>query len=163
MINDELLSKLDSIEDLPISEEMLGAYLQGNLDFYESNNIESSLSSDEQLFDFANSINYDDLTILDNLDHKIIDPTCSFPLSDIQIPDLSPEAIGNGFLEEQFEPSPCDFYGLVDTVLDVSEDVLSSNFEENFLQSDSFLDQDQSLDVDSSEGDDMFNDDLTEL
>lgn len=31
MINDELLRKFDSIEDLPISEEMLGAYLEGNL------------------------------------------------------------------------------------------------------------------------------------
>lgn len=163
MIDDELLRKFDSIEDLPISEEMLGAYLEGNVDILESNNIESSLSSDEQLFDFANSINNDDLTILDNLEHQIIDSPDSFILSDIQIPGLSTEAIGNGFFEDHFEPSPCDFYGLVDTIGDASEDLFSSNFEENFLQSDSFLDQDQSLDIDSPENDDMFNEDLTDF
>ena len=32
MINEELLSKLDRIEDLPVSEEMLGAYMEGNLE-----------------------------------------------------------------------------------------------------------------------------------
>lgn len=31
MIDDELMIKINSIEDLPISEEMLGAYLEGNL------------------------------------------------------------------------------------------------------------------------------------
>ena len=30
MINDELFAKFDSIEELPISEEMLGAYMEGN-------------------------------------------------------------------------------------------------------------------------------------
>lgn len=35
MIDDELLNKFDNINDLPVSEEMLGAYLEGNLDALE--------------------------------------------------------------------------------------------------------------------------------
>lgn len=35
MIDDELMKKFDNIEELPISEEMLGAYLEGNLDLQD--------------------------------------------------------------------------------------------------------------------------------
>ncbi|MDE5905652.1 hypothetical protein, partial [Duncaniella sp.] len=41
MIDEELLSKFNRIEDLPVSEEMLGAYMEGNLhgsEFREVNN-----------------------------------------------------------------------------------------------------------------------------
>lgn len=40
MIDDELMKKFDSIEDLPISEEMLGAYLEGNLTESEISDVE---------------------------------------------------------------------------------------------------------------------------
>lgn len=49
MINEELLSKLDRIEDLPVSEEMLGAYMEGNLDFFEEANISSIIQTDAYL------------------------------------------------------------------------------------------------------------------
>lgn len=39
MIDDELMKKFNSIEDLPISEEMLGAYMEGKLDIYDMDNI----------------------------------------------------------------------------------------------------------------------------
>lgn len=39
MIDDELLNKFDRIQDLPVSEEMLGAYLEGNLSVDESENL----------------------------------------------------------------------------------------------------------------------------
>lgn len=40
MIDDELMNKFDSIEDLPMSEEMLGAYLEGNLTEGEISDVE---------------------------------------------------------------------------------------------------------------------------
>lgn len=36
MIDEELLNKFDRIQDLPVSEEMLGAYMEGNLNDAES-------------------------------------------------------------------------------------------------------------------------------
>lgn len=36
MIDDELLNKFDRIQDLPVSEEMLGAYMENNLSAIES-------------------------------------------------------------------------------------------------------------------------------
>lgn len=36
MIDDELLAKFDRIQDLPVSEEIIGAYLEGSTDFSES-------------------------------------------------------------------------------------------------------------------------------
>lgn len=38
-INEELLAKFDRIQDLPVSEEMLGAYLEGNLDCYDMQDV----------------------------------------------------------------------------------------------------------------------------
>lgn len=45
MISDELLSKFDRIEDLPVSEEMLGAYIEGNLSGSEIDNMELMLQN----------------------------------------------------------------------------------------------------------------------
>ena len=36
MIDEELLNKFDRIQDLPVSEEMLGAYMEGNTSDDES-------------------------------------------------------------------------------------------------------------------------------
>lgn len=46
MIDDELLNKFDRIQDLPASEEMLGAYMEGNTNDEESLYIENLLSFD---------------------------------------------------------------------------------------------------------------------
>lgn len=40
MIDEELLNKFDRIQDLPVSEEMLGAYLEGNLSESEIDDVE---------------------------------------------------------------------------------------------------------------------------
>lgn len=56
MIDDELLKKFDSIEDLPISEEMLGAYLEGNLSHYESKMVSNEIDSDLNLMNLTHSL-----------------------------------------------------------------------------------------------------------
>lgn len=53
MIDDELLAKFDRIQDLPVSEEMLGAYLEDNLspsDLYE---VESAIYENDYLKELA--------------------------------------------------------------------------------------------------------------
>lgn len=51
MIDNELFAKFDRIQDLPFSEEMLGAYMEGKVDLYEASQIESVVSGDSALSD----------------------------------------------------------------------------------------------------------------
>lgn len=62
MISDELLSKFDRIQDLPVSEEMLGAYLEGNLSSSEIGEIETTLYENPYLNDLIddNYLNIED-------------------------------------------------------------------------------------------------------
>ncbi len=43
---DDIISRFDEIQDLSVSEEMLGAYLEWNLDKYEMENISKMLQDD---------------------------------------------------------------------------------------------------------------------
>lgn len=56
MIDDNLFAKFDSIEDLPISEEILGAYIEGNLNEGEILEIAPVISQDVMLSNLMNSI-----------------------------------------------------------------------------------------------------------
>lgn len=49
MIDDELLNKFDRIQDLPVSEEMLGAYMEGNLNDAESILVSNMIDSNPDL------------------------------------------------------------------------------------------------------------------
>lgn len=49
MIDEELLSKFDLIQDLPVSEELLGAYFEGNLSDSESIEVSSIIDSNPDL------------------------------------------------------------------------------------------------------------------
>lgn len=46
---DELVSRFDSIQDLPVSEEQLGAYLEGNLSLYEMEELGQIVNQDPML------------------------------------------------------------------------------------------------------------------
>lgn len=56
MIDDELLSKFNSLEDLPISEEMLGAYIEGSLSYHECDQIEDILATNNDFALFFNDV-----------------------------------------------------------------------------------------------------------
>lgn len=49
MIDEELLAKFDRIQDLPVSEEMLGAYFEGNLSDSESIDVLSMIDTSPDL------------------------------------------------------------------------------------------------------------------
>lgn len=54
MIDEDLINKINSIEDLPISEEMLGAYLEDNLSPYEVYDVESAIRECDYLNELTN-------------------------------------------------------------------------------------------------------------
>lgn len=72
MINDELLAKFDRIQDLPVSEEMLGAYLEEELTPSELFEIEVAMQDSPSLqYIVDSSINVDG-----DSDIKIPDSSC---------------------------------------------------------------------------------------
>lgn len=166
MISDELLNKFESIEDLPVSEEMLGAYMEGNLDPFETSQIESTLSEDAHLCEFVDEIAQDNISsILDNLEHQIFDPSYPVFISDIQLPNIDSGFENLPFYEDHMVAACCpeDFFDGINN--GISDDSLSLEHlsEENLSHEDSFLCSDQSLDIDSHESDDMFNEDSIDM
>lgn len=59
MINDELLAKFDCIQDLPVSEEILGAYVEGRLNGSEMREMQTLVRQEDGLSDLVNVIEND--------------------------------------------------------------------------------------------------------
>lgn len=72
MIDEELLNKFDRIQDLPVSEEMLGAYIEDKLDNAEREFIQQEINSDLSLVNLSHSITEDIESEL-NFDAPLID------------------------------------------------------------------------------------------
>lgn len=64
MISDELLSKFDRIEALPVSEEMLGAYMEGNLNAVENLQVEQQVILNPDLQTFVKDLAEEEITDL---------------------------------------------------------------------------------------------------
>ncbi len=76
MINDELLEKFNSIEELPFSEEMLGAYLEKRLNSNESILIEKSIESNSLISSMMRDIDisqYSVNTLDEVIENEMID------------------------------------------------------------------------------------------
>ena len=85
MISNELLNKFDSIDDLPVSEEMLGAYLENNLSYSEMVDVESAIQENSYLSELADA-NYEYDVDLDlDFSEKLYIECCELPI----IPDDS--------------------------------------------------------------------------
>lgn len=72
MIDEELLNKFSRIQDLPVSEEMLGAYIEDKLDYAEREFIQQEINSDLSLINLSHSITEDIESEL-NFDTPLID------------------------------------------------------------------------------------------
>lgn len=108
MIDDELMKKFDSIKDLPISEEMLGAYMEGKLDLYDMDNVNMLVHNDPILQsiveDTANSAfetpyNFESIHQSDEISSD--DENISFDTNDIELGE-SNEPIDH-FMDVDFE------------------------------------------------------------
>lgn len=78
MIDEELMNKFDRIQDLPVSEEMLGAYLEGNLSPIEAFDVELVIQEYDYLRDVLSSNN--------ELESDSYDISIDSTLSDFTLP-----------------------------------------------------------------------------
>ena len=120
--------KLDKISELPISEEMLGAYLEGNLDLSEAAMVESMIDASSTLgeifdecavlTDNTYSMPFDENILVENIDIAELDPR------DAIYPDVSSDD-----LDEQQENNELN-----------SEDAFDKYFNNGDLNEDSMDD-----------------------
>lgn len=140
------------IKPLPISEEMLGAYLEGNLSAEEAQCIEQLIETDECLSGLLDDV--EELTLMEGTD-SIYDDFPDFG-EDYMLPEI-PDTfdILSGF-EEMVVAMPDFSFPIVDNVLE-NDDMLNDTIElsvhsvgdDNFLQdSDMNLDDSDSFSVD---------------
>lgn len=170
MIDDELMKKLDSIEDLPISEEMLGAYLEGNLSDAESIVVNNTIDSFSELSSIIAEIpSIDDFNTFE-LYNEEQDFDEGSVLEDFVLPSISS-------LELADTPSICTDEFIIQSTL---EDIVKVNsvyhldpsslddthqiFENNLFSDDSSTHDSNSLESndnsDSLSDEDMFNSNL---
>lgn len=78
---------LKHLQPLPISEEMLGAYLEGNLTAEEVGYVESALQTDELLKGIVDEVNRDGIDWTSLADNTFIHKGLEL-MPDLQIPDI---------------------------------------------------------------------------
>lgn len=78
---------LKHLQPLPISEEMLGAYLEGNLTVDEAGCVESVLQTDELLRGIVDEVNRDGIEWNGLADNTFIYEDLEL-MSDLQIPEI---------------------------------------------------------------------------
>lgn len=157
MIRDELLSKFDRIHDLPVSEEMLGAYLEGNLSSFEESQVSSLISQNEILCDIVNENYNDELLELDIWAHQNDQINLS---DDISSPIIFPgiKDISSILYDSQICASVDDnpFTNWFDETSNLTN-------EEKFAISDRLTDEPYSLDTDTSDDDVLFDDNIQDI
>lgn len=143
MIYEELLEKFDRIQDLPISEEMLGAYVEDNLSPIEKHEVESAIQKYDYLKDFLYSnaeydIDRDGLSIdsiPDDFELPII-PDDSYIGLDLEYPSSFPELEDIDLMEARDSDNICsqeDSY---------ADDTVDNQFEDDNTLFDSSDDND---------------------
>lgn len=160
MIDKELMSKFDRIQDLPVSEEMLGAYLEGNLSDSESIEVSSIIDTNPDLsyFSFEVGASTTDFgTAFQPLDEEFISG----------LPKI--EEFENYFQRHQ-PTNEIDFASicksqLTDDMFGIEHsdtDIIPDIEDNNVLSHDSFDMESQSLDSDYDSGtnEDMLNENL---
>ena len=158
MINDELLAKFDRIQDLPVSEEMLGAYIEGNLDNTESSEIANAIASNEALCDLLENVDmHTEIQDTSDLNASMFNSGINADLPDIIVDAFHTES--PTMLDEIVEIYGFNANGDFDTSDGIHTDFFHS---ENSYNADSFIDDLHSLNTDSFNDDDFFNDDFIE-
>ncbi len=164
MIDDELLAKFDRIQALPVSEEMLGAYFEGNLSDYESIEISTMVDSNPDLsfisYEIESSFPNGDSVLHQLGDNNLIHPDFALPEiheigNKMSLPEMTDDMEIATLCESQLISDAIGFEPLTDNSL--------PNTEENKLAFNDSSEIDcQSLDTDSDSGmnENMFNENL---
>lgn len=107
MIDDELLAKFDRIQDLPVSEEMLGAYFEENLNSNDSAIVSDAIDKDLFLMNLSH-----DVFTHSTMPEKIFDETLiEFDIPQVikcedqslEVESYNPEDYSNNIEQSDFE------------------------------------------------------------
>ena len=147
---EELKARFASIQDLPVSEEMLGAYIEGNLDPIQTQCVENLMQKDD---DFASFVDECKTDILNDQSNNWDKPINFMGMEDVSLPELPIDAMdqyGNGGTSVFLDPFNL-FEGVACAI--PSDDFIDNNeiFSDDF---DRFYIDDNSLDIETPlEGD----------
>ncbi len=157
MIDPDLLDKFDSIEDLPVSEETLAAYLEGNLDFVDSCVVVDAISSDDTLESVMSELSVDGISSVDWLCYSGFGMDGS---SDVDMLLTNSASFSDSEIFELSEPDQCEPAAEFSPIYE--DTVFTGNDpSENNLSPDDIFDPDgHSLESDTSLDDDLINDQL---
>lgn len=167
MISDELLSKFDSIEELPVSEEMLGAFEEGHLNPYERLCIEAKIEDNPLIERLVNAAREGDLMLNDiyDIDNSSLENGL-LNLSDFSLPEL-PEINSvfheiNSDIANLYIDGDVESLSVSDASMSVDDRIFSaiSSTENFFSPIDSFTCESESLPIDNP-CDGESNEDLT--
>lgn len=127
MISDELLNKFDRIEDLPVSEEMLGAYLEGNLHGSEFREIQNYIHDNDDVLGLIDIVE-NDIDILNDIDESFNNSISPFvdseeTLADFDLPEIE-------FLSAS---------SLIDASSSLMEDIILGGESCNFIDGESHI------------------------
>ncbi len=157
MIDEELLNKFDRIQDLPISEEMLGAYMEGNLDYMDSSLIETVISSDKSLSDFMSSVTESQNDMLEFSGSEGYLPSSAI---NEELPETEPwlSLVDSSSIHDEFIEFLCVDEN--DSICSIPDSNLESDSfdKDSSIAPDSFPFNSHSLDTDSSNDDETLMD-----
>ncbi|MBD5224129.1 MAG: hypothetical protein HDS71_08835 [Bacteroidales bacterium] len=167
MIDDELMKKFDNIEELPISEEMLGAYLEGNLSDAESIVVNNTIDSFSELSSIIAEIpSIEDFTTFE-LYNEEQDFNEGSVLEDVELPSISSLELADTSsicTDEFIIQSTLEDVVKVDSVYHLDPSSLDDThqfFENNLFSDDNSTHDSNSLELndnsDSLSDEDMFN------
>lgn len=154
---EELKARFASIQDLPVSEEMIGAYIEGNLDSIQAQCVEDMMHQDCEFASLVDDCKaFDDMHNQSYLMENVVDFT---GLEDFNLPELpidiyEPIDVCEPFVVDSCNPFEHIAYAGVANDFDETHDFLSDDVD-RFIIDDASLDIESSLDYDST--DDIIN------
>lgn len=150
MIDDNLFAKFERIQDPPVSEEMLGAYIEGNLGELDKLSVESSIAFNQELEDLLQA--GIEINIYKMSDGHIDD---DIDLSSLFLPDVEESLAFADYMEPSsfsFDDSLMELDATCASSNDFSED---SDFNDlnihNTIEDDDFSDSSEDFDNNSYE------------
>lgn len=153
----DLINRIESMQDLPVSEEMLGAYCEGTLGSADAAVMDSCIANNAEIGELVDSVDNihasDDMFSLD---------FCTNDIDDIDLPNVPLAGVFNP-LDIDITPNIDDFgmvaFAASPAFCDITDDFVSGNDDFISDNDDSFLNDDTSIDTDDDiNSDDSFDD-----
>lgn len=147
----DLINRIESMQDLPVSEEMLGAYCEGTLGSADAAVMDSCIANNAEIGELVDSV--DNLHVADDL-YPLGYSTESIDLPDVPMVgafnpsdiDITPNIDDFGMVAAVASPAFC---GITDDFVSGNDDFISDN-DDSFLNDDNSIDTDDDVNSDDS-------------